>query len=395
MSLNNDVNTNITSSVAISLDHLIRLLPKEFDGDRTKLRSFIKQVDAVFELASPSQKPVLLLFVKNKIEGKARDQIDIHCNLTTWEEISELLLNLYQDKKSLEQLMEELNSIQQSRNENVSQFYQKLEELQSRILGTIHSTDCEVNTLAGRVAMVNEMTLNRFVYHSHPQISQMLRYRDFPNINSAFTAALAEEKALRMRYDNFQRCRICNKSNHNTNDCYLGRQKPHPSKTINFTQSNRNNASSSMKQCRYCKNFGHSIEECRKREYNNSRQNNGSPRQSNPNNFQTNRQYPNSNNSYLHRPNPNNSYTYRNQPNSSNFRTYQQNPNSLNNHSRDVRYQQQNPLTSHIDIPNTTELHNTVSGNSQTGNFRQAYYPPKPPNLVEEATTEFNLMSTR
>lgn len=52
--------------------------------------------------------------------GKARGQIDIHCNLTTWKEISDLLLNLYQDKKSLDQLMEELNSIRQIRNESIS-----------------------------------------------------------------------------------------------------------------------------------------------------------------------------------------------------------------------------------------------------------------------------------
>nr|XP_034194803.1 protein kinase 4-like [Osmia lignaria] len=307
----------------ISLNHLIKLLPREFDGDRTKLRSFIKQVDSVFELASPSQKPVLLLFVKNKVEGKARDQIDIHCNLTTWEEVSELLLNLYQDKKSLDQLMEELNSIQQNRNENVSQFYERLEEFQSRILGTIHSTDCEDNTLAGRVAMINEMTLSRFVFHLHPQISQMLRYRDFPNINSALTAAMAEEKALRLRYNNFQHCRICNKSNHSINDCYLGKQRSSPSRAINFNQSSQNNALNNIKQCRYCKNFGHNIEECRKREYNNSRQNNGLYRQSNSNNSQINRQ----------------------QPNPNNFRTYRQNPNSFNNHSqnpRDIRYQEQN-----------------------------------------------------
>lgn len=59
-------------------------------------------------------------------------------------------------------------------------------DLQSRILGTVHSIDSEDNTLAGRIAMINEMTLNRFVNHSHPQISQMLRYRDFQNINNAF-----------------------------------------------------------------------------------------------------------------------------------------------------------------------------------------------------------------
>lgn len=396
MSRRNSSNLTPDSATEISLDHLIRLLPREFDGDRTKLRSFVKQVDAVFELARPSQKQVLLLFVKNKIEGRARDQIDIHCNLTTWEEISELLLNLFQDKKSLDQLMEDLNSIKQNRNENVSQFYQKLEDLQSKILGTIHSTDCSPDTLAGRLAMITEMTLNRFVYHSHPQISQMLRYRDFANINSAFTAALAEEKALRLRYDNFQRCEICNRSNHTTHECYFGKQNQPTSKPINLNRVKQNNVVNNIKQCRYCKNIGHNIEECRKREYNNSRQNNGSYRQSNPNNFEVNRQQSNSQHSYQHRTNSNNSYNYRNQPNPSNNREYQRNPNSYSNHpqnSRDVRYHEQSQFS--LGATNIPESYSAISRKSNPGNFQKVSNPPEPPNPLEEVTTEFNLMSTR
>lgn len=43
------------SNNTLSLDFLIKLIPDNFNGDRYKLRSFIKQVDAVFELASDSQ----------------------------------------------------------------------------------------------------------------------------------------------------------------------------------------------------------------------------------------------------------------------------------------------------------------------------------------------------
>ena len=101
-----------------SLEFLIKLLPESFDGDRYKLRSLIKQVDAIFKLAQPSQTIPLLLYVKSKITGRARDQIDVHCNLNTWEEISELLIAFYQDRKSLEQLLEELSSIRQGPHEN-------------------------------------------------------------------------------------------------------------------------------------------------------------------------------------------------------------------------------------------------------------------------------------
>ena len=137
--------TNMPSQVAtpqLSLEFLIKLLPESFDGDQYKLCSFIKQVDAFFELAQPSQTVPLLLYVKNKLTVRARDQIDIHCNLNTWEEISELLIALYQDRKSLIQLLEELSSIRQGPQENVSQYYQRLEDLNSKVLGAIHNSDC-------------------------------------------------------------------------------------------------------------------------------------------------------------------------------------------------------------------------------------------------------------
>lgn len=72
--------------------------------------------------------------IKSKITVKAREQLDIHCNLTFWEEISELLIHLYQDKRTMDQLLEELNNTKQEYNENVSQFYQRLEDVSSRIL---------------------------------------------------------------------------------------------------------------------------------------------------------------------------------------------------------------------------------------------------------------------
>lgn len=171
-------------------------------------------MDAVFELATETQVAPLLLFVKSKITGKAREQIDIHCDLTTWNEISELLLNLYQDKKSFDQLLEELNNIKQGHNETISQFYQRLEDVSSRVLANVHANEKDKALLKGRLVMVNDMTLNRFIYHTHPQISQMLRYRNFNTINDAFSAALAEEKALRPNH-NFHKIPY-NNLRHNT-----------------------------------------------------------------------------------------------------------------------------------------------------------------------------------
>lgn len=168
-------NVDSVSVTTYELPFLIKLILEKFDGDRYRIRSFVKQIDGVFKLAAETQKPALLLYVKSRISGKAREQIDIHCNLTTWD------LNLYQDKKSLDQLFEELNAIMQRKNENVSQFF-----LSSRILAAVHTSEQDESLLPGSIAMVTKMTLNRIIYHTHPQISQMLRYREFRTINLPF-----------------------------------------------------------------------------------------------------------------------------------------------------------------------------------------------------------------
>lgn len=280
-----------SSSTPLSLDFLSKLIPEKFDGDRYKLRSFIKQVDAVFELAQPEQITPLLLFVKSKITGKAREQIDIHCDLTTWNEISALLLNLYQDKKSFDQLLEELNNLRQGHNETISQYYQRLEDVSSRVLANVHANETDNTLLKGRLIMVNDMTLNRFVYHSHPQISQMLRYRNFKTINEALSAALSEEKALRLTYNKHSYNRVpnyntnsrptnFNNSSHRNNSHSTNYNQKSNSRSVHFNQPQV-----PPKQCRYCKKFGHTIEECRKREYNNARKSNNQPTNNNNKNI--------------------------------------------------------------------------------------------------------------
>lgn len=348
----------------LSLELLIKLLPEPFDGNPCKLRSFIKQVDSTFELATPSQQQILIVFVKKRIIGKARDQIDIHCNLTLWSEISELLLNLYQDKKSFDQLMEELTSVKQEKGENVSQFYQRLEDLSSRTLANVYATDTNDDSLSGRTTLINQITLNRFVHHTHPQVSQMLRYRDFSNINSALTAAVAEEKALRLKYDHFSvpRCRICSRTNHTTNECHRNqnRMKAPINRYINFNQNNLNNPTTEVKQCRYCKNLGHVIEECRKRQYNNTRQNSNSP---------------------IYRQNHNATPAYQQTSISAN--------NSLN-HVANRRL----PNRSFV-RQNATAFSspgNATQRTPQPSNFLSAQQSPNPPISMEDATTEFNAM---
>ena len=81
---------------------------------------------------------------------------------------------LYQDKKHHVQLIEELSSIKQGQQENITQFYQRLEELVGRILSSTKQSCSEANLLPGKIASVDENALNRFLFHCHPQVSYII-----------------------------------------------------------------------------------------------------------------------------------------------------------------------------------------------------------------------------
>ncbi|XP_017765500.1 PREDICTED: putative uncharacterized protein DDB_G0282133 [Eufriesea mexicana] len=172
----------------------------------------------------------------------------------------------------------------------------------------------------------------------------MLRYRDFNNINSALTAAVTGENALRLRYDHFfiLKCKICLKTNHSTNECHRNqnRFKPSPNRYINFNQFSQKNSIPERKQCRYCKNFGYVIEECKNRQNNNSRQ------QSNSTNY--------------YQQNRNMKHTY--QRNSNSASNYYRIPNSNMNRS-------QNQIFSDLNTPGTSIANTTARNSPQSSNF--------------------------
>lgn len=92
--------------------------------------------------------------------------------------------------------MEDLNNCKQFCNESISDLHQKLEVLNSPTLCATKQDNTDVRELLGKIKTINEITLNRCVYHSNQMISQMLRWKDFDNLNSDYCSAVVEHFAL-------------------------------------------------------------------------------------------------------------------------------------------------------------------------------------------------------
>ncbi|EFA04803.1 hypothetical protein TcasGA2_TC014852 [Tribolium castaneum] len=235
--------------------------------------------------ATHRQKEPLLGFILSNITGHASAQIQDK-TVSLWSELKQILQQLFSEKKTESQLMEELNTLRQNRDEKVVQFYNRVQSLLTRILNTFSGMRSAERRY--RSEMIRDIALNRFVLHTKEEISHILRLRSPENLSDALDFALNEERILVERKSNYRnqnpiKCSSCKKPGHKYRDCYklkennFTRNKYPDPKKIQISKSyGQKKAIPQNKFCNYCKKQGHLINECRKREYNNRKQNQNS-----------------------------------------------------------------------------------------------------------------------
>lgn len=301
---NENTTTSTTNNVTVHdsnhefrLEFLCSLIPKSFDGKRSEFHEFITNCENSHLLATERQKHPLLVYIISKLTGAVRTQLHGKTN-ANWHELKAILNQLYVDKNYYVQLMEELNSLRQSSHESVTSFHERIDQLSTRIINSFTFKDKSEEI--GKIETIKELALNRFIYHSTPDISRFLRSQNIEKLSDALSKAVDEERALKMSKSEFKPsnqnnkfCNTCRKSGHNTRDCFknmpYNNTKPSTKSQVfvnqNFSQ-NRNftNSNGNQKFCRYCKANGHLIHECRKRGYANKFRTNPNTSDTNNNN---------------------------------------------------------------------------------------------------------------
>ncbi|RZC40675.1 hypothetical protein BDFB_012872 [Asbolus verrucosus] len=166
-------------------------------------------------------------------------------------------------------------------------FYNRkiVQSLLTRILNTFSQMNPTERRY--RSDMIRDIALNRFTLHTKEEISHILRIRVPNNLSDTLDFVLNEERIINERKQfnsksinsSNKYCSNCHKKGHSVNECY----KKHPnrnqvrdytenSRKIRVNQPTNGNTNFSNRQnkfCRYCKNPGHLIDRCKKREYNN------------------------------------------------------------------------------------------------------------------------------
>lgn len=264
---------------------------KCYDGSRDTLNSFLVNCDNAYDLASESQKHILFKYILSQLNGKA----EIACSIkefSTWEQLKEFLKAQFSERKHYSHLLTDLQESRQGTQENVGQYALRVETYLSQLLTEISFSNTKAKELPGRTAAMEDLALHHFLMGLNPRIATIVRCRNPKTLNDAINLAISEEKI--MQVTSRRTPPVYNPSqnrNQNANSYqrqYQPASRAFPQRGITAPQRPTYQSASSFTTypaiCRYCKAPGHTIDFCRKREFNNRKFNNQPGSHTNNNN---------------------------------------------------------------------------------------------------------------
>lgn len=265
----------------LQIDVALKMIP-EFHGSRDELHKFIACCDIVsVSCTTRADRELLLNVIKTKLSGNAYNLVK-YKTFASWDELKIILQEQYLEKRTIAQIQTELLTSKQQQGESIRSFANRLERL------TLDLTDaCIANQGIEAAPIISSLNSNAvlkaFVEGLNGHIKLIIKASRFTKFEDAVEAAVEEERTQKSsRLQNFpntnssnqnqknrQKCFKCGKPNHIAANCYSNSNSfPKYPKTEIKREANVHNLTII---CRYCKNPGHTIEECRKRQYNNSR----------------------------------------------------------------------------------------------------------------------------
>ena len=257
------------------MSYLSSLIPSGFNGDRKLLNKFIVSCNLAFSLAIPSQETPLLYYVITKLEDPALTQL-MHAEINNWKDLKTKLNALYRNKKQYTQLFEELNNLKQGIREPIVKFFARIEYVIAETINEIKRIEENKNLIPGALNNIEMIALSRFLYHSHPEISRVLRITKPKNLQEAYTTAIEEEKSLNYlaSQNSYKKPENCyNENSYNRRNNFNQGNNNFQNRNQNFNQNfpNKNNfpersnfRTNNDKNCLSCGKFGHFAKDCYK-----------------------------------------------------------------------------------------------------------------------------------
>lgn len=260
----------VVMSKELDINFISKFINK-FDGNREKLGAFLNNCRNAIGLTSSHQQDIVLKYILSQLEGRAESACSIK-EFENWQQLEDFLKDQFGEKKHYAALLSDLQDCCQSNSETVNQFALRVETCLAKLLTEINISipTKKKGELAGRVAAMQDLALYSFISGLNSRLSTVVRCRDPETLNEAIGFAVSEEKILHTISKR-------NPSTTNSHSLNHGRwpqrrfqqNRNHTQQSYPNEFNNNKPSTSGPPVCRYCKNTGHTIEECKKREFNN------------------------------------------------------------------------------------------------------------------------------
>lgn len=292
----------------LNIDQMLKIIP-EFNGSSKQLDKFIACCEIVYNpLTNKEDQKLFLNILKSKLGQKPFDIIKYQ-NFESWKDLKTEFLLQFADTRPVEQLQVELVQLRQQRIESVREFASKIEQLLSDLNNACIAREGE--DAAKHIKNLNSITaLNTFQNGLRQQYQLIVKACRFTKLKDAISKAIEEEASMsnvhcgsskiqlnnnyRNSFTNYrEKCQLCSRIGHIAKHCYSF-TKPNQDNNSNNANSitklpitnsssnynkniSDNHQSTNLEmsnnyrtnKCNYCKNVGHNIKDCRKREFNN------------------------------------------------------------------------------------------------------------------------------
>lgn len=319
--MTDEANSTTSSNPLYSTNELASLIP-EYDGNQTLLNNFLNACEEAQALASEQQKKLILIHIKNKLRGRASNLINSR-HITEFGDIATLLKAHFGDSRDITSLIHDLQLLKQLPNEKASSFAHRVQALSDQVRGVILLQPKE--TAAQKQAqsdLIDKITLDVLITGLEPKIGTVIRASNPNSIVTASQRIVREEQLFYYEKSKIQEKYYPSNNKRPPQNNYAHNNKPFSQNANNNSHHNNTN----LQFCRYCKKPGHTLEVCRKRQYNNSSHNSQNQRTTFNNN--------NSNQGHYNNQNP------------PNFNNQNNNFNRHNNNAANIARRQVNHLNS-------------------------------------------------